>query len=286
MKFYIVFMTTMLFSINVMADECREGVISCGATDDGLSWEISSIKDENGNDTKQLTITGTGAMKDYTRSGDTRAPWKDYSSNGTINAAPGITKIVIGDGITAIGVRAFEDMWNVTSVSLPDGLKSVGEEACNGCFYLSEINLPSSLETLAPYAFYNTQISNIDLPENLETIKWRAFGAATLLSDITIPEGVDINALAFEDEAGNACVQNVYCSGENASCQVLKNRESMAGKVQFYHSDGDAYFYNNHWYASPNDIISDNHIKKRIYTIDEANKVSKDNGNTFKIRYK
>ena len=284
MKFYIVFMTTMLFSVHAFADDCPEGVVRCGTTDDGLSWEISNIKDENGNDTQQLTITGTGAMKDYSRTGETRAPWRD-DSNGTINAAPGITKIVIGDGITAIGVRAFEDMWNVTSVSLPDGLKSVGEEAWNGCFHLSEINLPSSLETLAPYAFYNTQISNIDLPENLETIKWRVFGSTTLLSDITIPEGVDINALAFEDEAGNACVQNVYCSGENASCQALKNRESMAGKVQFYQKDGDGYFYKNHWYASPNDIISDNHIKKRIYTIDEANAVA-GKTNSVKIRYR
>ena len=285
MKFYVFLISTMLFSVHAFADDCPEGVVRCGATDDGLSWEISNIKDENGNDTQQLTITGTGAMKDYTRSGDTRAPWKDYSSDGTINTAPGITNIVIGDGITAIGARAFEDMWNVTSVSLPDGLKSIGREACNGCVHLSEINLPSSLETLAPYAFYYTQISNINLPENLKTIQLRVFGNAYLLSDITIPEGVNINGLAFEDEAGNAIVQNVYCSGDNASCQALKNRESMAGKVQFYHSDGNVYFYGNHWYASPNDIIGDNHIKKRIYTIDEANRVA-GTRNRISIKYR
>ena len=261
----------------VSADDCCNDECTC-------HWALTDIVGQDGQPSKQLTITGTGAIKDYTRTGETRAPWRD-DTNGTINAAPGITKIVIEKGITSIGKSAFEDMWHVTSVSLPDGLKSVGEEACNGCFRLSEINLPSSLETLEPYAFYNTHISNIDLPANLKTIKWRVFGAASWLSDITIPEGVNISPLAFEGEDHNAYVQNVYCSAENASCQALKNRESMAGKVQFYQKDGDGYFYKNRWYASPNDIIGDKHIKKRIYTIEEANQVT-GKANSVKIRYR
>ncbi len=281
-KIAFIFCTCLIF--NAYADDCPDGVLSCGVTDDGLSWEISEVTDENNHTIKQLTITGTGAMKDYTRRGETRAPWRD-DTGGAINAAPGITKIVIGDGITSIGGHAFEDMWNVTSISLPEGLISIGQEAFLSC-QISEIELPNSVEYLGAYAFYATNLEHIDLPENLETIQGRVFGSTTLLSDITIPEGVNINHGAFEGEDYNAYVQNVYCSGDNASCQALKNRKSMAGKVQFYHSDGDAYFYNNRWYASPNDIIGDNHIKKRIYTIEEANKISKPAGNTLKIKYR
>ena len=281
-KIAFIFCTCLIF--NAYADDCPDGVLSCGVTDDGLSWEISEVTDENNHTIKQLTITGTGAMKDYTRRGETRAPWRD-DTGGAINAAPGITKIVIGDGITSIGGHAFEDMWNVTSISLPEGLISIGQEAYNGCLRLSEINLPTSLKKLGDYAFYATYISSIDLPENLETIGSLAFGGDRYLSNITIPEGTNIHVRAFEDEGGRVHIQNVYCSAENTRCQALKNRESMAGKVQFYQKDGDGYFYNNRWYASPNDIIGDKHIKKRIYTIKEANQVT-GKANSVKIRYR
>ena len=54
---------------------------------------------------------------------------------------------------------------------------------------------------------------------------------------------------------------------------------------EYIKDDSGGYFYNNKWYSSPNDILNDNHIKKRIYTVDEANKVAKKT-NTFKIKYK
>ena len=64
-----------------------------------------------------------------------------------------------------------------------------------------------------------------------------------------------------------------------------KKKEFMAGKVHFYQKDGKEYFYNNRWYASPNDIGTTNHIKKRIYTINEANAVA-GKVNSVKIRYR
>jgi len=288
----VLFEALMLFGTKVLADDCPEGVVRCGVTEDGLSWQISNIKDENdmpvtlsdGQPAQQLTITGTEAMQEYSRRGENIAPWKDPNFVKG-NSAPTISKIVIEEGITSIGVRAFEDMTSVRSVSLPDGLKSIDVAAFNCCVRLSEINLPSSLETLEGYAFYATRLSNIELPQNLQRIGGLAFGYNSHLSDITIPENTYIDKQAFEAESGAVFIQNVYCSGSNASCQDLKNRESMSGKVQFYHSDGGTYFYDNRWYASPNDILSNNHIKKRIYTVDEANKIS-GTTNTFKIRYK
>jgi len=48
---------------------------------------------------------------------------------------------------------------------------------------------------------------------------------------------------------------------------------------------GNQIFHNNRFYNSANDILSGNYDKKRIYTIDEANRAS-GKKNTFKIRYK
>ncbi len=279
MKKYILVLTLLMTTLiaNIAKAEAVSGTWDNGELGSG-TWSVS----EDGT----LTISGQGKMKDYSRGGENIAPWKnpDYLNVGT-NHAPSITSVVINDGITSVGKSAFEDMSSIASVSLPEGLESIKEEAFNCCNRLSQINLPSSLKTLDTYAFYATNISSMDLPENLQQIGARAFGYTNYLSSIVIPQNTTVDLKAFEAEAGTTSVQNVYCSGENASCQALKNSESMSGKVQFYHSDENAYFYNNRWYASPNDIVGDNHIQKRIYTINEANRVAGDK-NRVSIKYR
>ena len=90
MKKWILFCLTlvlaMAFAVPAFADECGET----------MTWEW-----EDG----VLTITGTGKMDDF--SGD--APWVDYKED--------IQKVVIGDGITYIGARAFYDYDNLTEVA-------------------------------------------------------------------------------------------------------------------------------------------------------------------------
>lgn len=67
-----------------------------------------------------LTVTGTGEIPDCADG----APWSGYASS--------IESIVLSDGITAIGVHAFENC-AVETVSLPAGLTDVGENAFLGC---------------------------------------------------------------------------------------------------------------------------------------------------------
>ena len=71
---------------------------SCGET---ATWAL-----DNG----VLTISGTGAIADY--SDTSEIPWKDQKKT--------ITKIVIENGITEIGIQAFYDCTNVTEVVFPD----------------------------------------------------------------------------------------------------------------------------------------------------------------------
>ena len=56
--------------------------------------------------------------------------------------------------------------------------------------------------------------------------------------------------------------------------------------LKTYEKFGNQYYSNGKFYNSFNDIGTPKYIKKRIYTIDEATKVSKETGNTFKLRYK
>ncbi len=42
---------------------------------------------------------------------------------------PGVTEVVIPEGVTSIGAEAFEACGNLTNVTIPDGVASIGDSA-------------------------------------------------------------------------------------------------------------------------------------------------------------
>ncbi len=44
-----------------------------------------------------------------------------------------VTSIVIPEGVTSIGERAFEECYFLTSIDIPDSVSSIGEEAFHYC---------------------------------------------------------------------------------------------------------------------------------------------------------
>ena len=77
------------------AEVVEEG--TCGAEGDNLTWVLT--------DDGVLTISGSGAMADYTSS---TKPWNSYKA--TIQSA------VIGQGVTSIGKSAFYSCKKLVSV--------------------------------------------------------------------------------------------------------------------------------------------------------------------------
>lgn len=127
-----------------------------GACGDQLTWTF-------GNHT--LTITGAGTMNDYVW--DAWAPWNQYAS--------GITAVIVENGVTSIGDRAFYQFDTMTSVSLPVSVTSIGEEAFLGCSSLSSIQLPTSLEYIGEHAFEHSGLTSISIPASVTNIGNNAF---------------------------------------------------------------------------------------------------------------
>lgn len=131
---------------NIMS-VCSFGSGTCGSN---VTWSLGTGG--------VLTISGTGAMADYDSYSD--QPWRDYAEY--------INKIVINDGVTAVGENSFVSLLNLKEVSLPNTLERIGYQAFWGCKGLIDVVLPESLKRLEDQAFaYCESVTEFVIPEGV-----------------------------------------------------------------------------------------------------------------------
>lgn len=175
----LVLIMTALFSVNLaVATAATAG--TCG---DSATWSYDSA-------TTTLTISGTGATKDYNAM-LSKAPWTDYKSS--------ITTVVVNEGITEIGNYSFYNCTALTSVSLPSTLVSLHGSGTmttsygcfQGCTALTSITLPEGLESIGNCAFKDcTALKGITLPNSLTALSYGAFSNCTALVNVTFGNGL------------------------------------------------------------------------------------------------
>ncbi|MBE6614730.1 MAG: hypothetical protein E7631_05415 [Ruminococcaceae bacterium] len=184
---------------------------TCGADGDNLTWVLD--------DTGTLTISGEGAMKDYSSNsnGGSTVPWNDYRYEisevvfaGTVTSigdlafydCSGLTQIVLPDSLSSIGDYAFSSCYGLTQIVLPDSLSSIGDAAFADCYGLTQIVLPDSLSSIGDSAFYNCNgLTQIILPDSLSSIGDSAFYNCNGLAQIVLPDSLS----SIGDSAFNGC---------------------------------------------------------------------------------
>jgi len=164
-----------------------------GTCGDNLTWTLVD---------GVLTISGTGAMSFDTDG----APWLSYANE--------ITSLVLNEGITVIGDRAFFGCKSLTSVDIPASVTRIGVGAFASCSELTTVNLCEGLTVIDALAFnLCTKLSNITIPSTVETIGWSAFYQCAMES-VVIPAGATIDAEAFSScpnlQAINVDTNNPY----------------------------------------------------------------------------
>ena len=142
--------------------------------EDNLTWTL----DADGT----LTISGTGAMKDYSSSEGNRSPVCKNSN---------VKKVVIEDGVTSIGDHAFRSCNNLTSITIPDSVTSIGDSVFSFCGHLTSITIPDSVTSIGNRAFVScTSLTSITIPDSVTSIGNLAFSSCWHLTSITIPDSV------------------------------------------------------------------------------------------------
>ncbi len=140
-------------------------------TEDSLSWSFDAASGT-------LTVSGTGPMKDYSRSDP--SPARDYMD--------AVTRIVVEDGITTIGAYAFYDLYLCANAQLPDSVEYIGDYAFAFDSDLAEIPFPAGLLEIGEYAFAEVKLHKaLEIPEGVEIIGRKAFAANDARDTIHIP---------------------------------------------------------------------------------------------------
>ena len=141
-----------------------------GENGDNLTWEYDD-------QTKTLTISGTGEMEDWPAGYAT--PWGSYQME--------ITTVVINDGVTNIGKEAFSNYHALTSVTLPNSVTDIRFHGFQGSENLASIDLPDNLTTIGGAAFYGCHaLTDVTIPDSVTTMEDSVFANCYNLTNVVI----------------------------------------------------------------------------------------------------
>lgn len=109
------------------------------------------------------------------------------------------TDILLPEGITTVGYRAFANQLWLKSVVLPETISEVGHEAFANCPSLERVVLPDSIGSIGRNAFsYCFSLEEIKMPAGLEKVECGTFLGCRNLKTIVLKPGVkQIGAQAF-----------------------------------------------------------------------------------------
>ena len=268
----------MITAIIIISLNTKAEVVNGTCSDDGCEWSYNT-------ETKKLTITGNGSstMDDYSQYfQDSPVPWNAYRQE--------IESLSV-NGLKSLGERAFQYHTALKEVSLSNELETLVGHAFQFDTSLSSINIPDTVTSLEFCAFQGSGITDIIIPSSVTTIEQGVFADMDNLVSVIIPDSVtSIGRLAFLNtpnltsiiipdsvtEIANDAFENtvayIYCKDTTERlCKDLIFASS--GKLKIYTIDSDGKIkVGEKTYANLNDLPK--YVKRRIYSIDEANAVA------------
>ena len=232
----------------------------CGKDEDGndsVFYDVYKVYDEQAadegydpydliDDYKTIVIIhGTGPMYDYTKKTGLKSPFDKYNFENPV-------EVVIEDGVTRIGSKAFQDGW-ISGLAIAGSVRSIGSYAFGDCIFVGRVDLdsvnvtyeddgvtsyeydvlpfavviPEGVKTIEKYAFYYTSHLNaIELPDSLVTIGDHAFDDCREIKSINIPGNVKT--------IGN----NAFESCDHLKSVTIPDSVTKIGECAFYNCFG------------------------------------------------
>lgn len=228
---------SLLLSLLLLFSVLPVNMLSAGALGGNCGENIAwSFDDVSG----KLTLTGSGAMTDYT---EQTIPWPankvksleissdiTYIGNYAFYGCVLLGTVELPNGVEEIGESAFRYCNILTDVSMPSSVKKIGENAFGWCVSLKNVKIPQELETIDDYAFYYcTSMTSFDIPSTVKSIGKGVFYNCRNLLSSKVPDGIT----ALPDDFYRGCESlgkvelpdSITSIGENAfrNCLKIKN---------------------------------------------------------------
>ena len=180
--------------------------------EDNLTWTLYADG--------KLTISGTGAMKDYNAA--------DNLSPAYMNSD--VKKVVIEDGVTSIGELAFFKCSSLTNITIPDSVTCIAYAAFHGCSSLSSITIPNSVTSIGIYAFVVcSSLTSITIPDGVTSIGYGAFSDCSSLKTISLSCKSSLKKSDFGEQADLVSYTNQHAltktAAKDATCAESGNKE-------------------------------------------------------------
>ncbi len=252
-----------------------------GACGDGTDGNTAGYTLDT--ETGELTISGTGATKNYILEGGSL--YDVTKSNYEL-----IKKITVSSKVTHLGDYIFTNVRldyysttysdgfpNLTEVQLGSGVKSIGKYSFYKAISLPSITIPSSCVLIDEGAFSScTSLRNVKLGSGLKTLENNVFNGDSSLETINFPYNLE--------SIGEGCF---YRCRSLAGDYVLQSKLASIGKDAFY----DCSSINSIAITNPNcDIYKSNktiplNIKIKGHIGSTAQKYAEEFGNEFEAIY-
>ena len=193
------------------------GTCGAGDSEDSVKWNFNSS-------TGTLTISGTGKMSNLNNSTETENISAGAGTYPWANLKDRITKIVIDDGVTSIGSKAFIAYTKVTSVSIGKDVSEIGVGA------LSQLSACTTFDVSSENSYFMTDttgalfdhsktkliafpcgssVEEYAIPATVKVISYGAFSRAAHLKTITIPADSSLSTIGYGAFAFTTALETV-----------------------------------------------------------------------------
>ena len=202
---------------------------TCGATQEGnVKWALKQNNEGNESPTYTLSISGSGAMADYTANinnkENAKQPWRTSKTGIEVEK---ITKVVVSEGVNSIGDFAFNGLTAVSEYDIGADVSTISKWALDtsaamvfklngnpnfktdvdgvlfsgdgktliaypgGSAERDEYTVPSAVTAIADGAFVGCPIKKLTIGSNVETVlpSWSFNGGVLEELDVNCPFG-------------------------------------------------------------------------------------------------